>query len=89
MDLQSEMDRAYVAPATFSPIEAETVADPDNSVLALTVPITIATDWLAIVAGGADNGPPGLRPHYHPNYYGAFVRDPDGHNVEAVCHLPG
>jgi catechol 2,3-dioxygenase-like lactoylglutathione lyase family enzyme len=42
----------------------------------------------AIVAGGADNGPPGLRPQYHPNYYGAFVLDPDGHNIEAVCHLP-
>jgi catechol 2,3-dioxygenase-like lactoylglutathione lyase family enzyme len=40
----------------------------------------------AMEAGGTDNGPPGLRPHYHPNYYGAFVRDPDGHNVEAVCH---
>jgi catechol 2,3-dioxygenase-like lactoylglutathione lyase family enzyme len=42
----------------------------------------------AIAAGGKDNGPPGLRPHYHPNYYAAFVLDPDGHNVEAVCHLP-
>jgi catechol 2,3-dioxygenase-like lactoylglutathione lyase family enzyme len=42
----------------------------------------------AIAAGGADNGPPGLRPHYHPNYYAAFARDPDGHNLEAVCHLP-
>jgi catechol 2,3-dioxygenase-like lactoylglutathione lyase family enzyme len=40
----------------------------------------------AIAAGGTDNGAPGLRPHYHPNYYGAFVRDPDGHNIEAVCH---
>ncbi len=40
----------------------------------------------AIAAGGGDNGPPGLRPHYHPNYYAAFVHDPDGHNVEAVCH---
>jgi len=40
----------------------------------------------AIAAGGRDNGPPGLRPHYHANYYGAFVLDPDGHNVEAVCH---
>ena len=40
----------------------------------------------AITAGGRDNGPPGLRPHYHPNYYGAFVLDPDGHNIEAVCH---
>ena len=40
----------------------------------------------AIKAGGRDNGPPGLRPHYHPDYYGAFVLDPDGHNIEAVCH---
>ncbi|MEO3433488.1 VOC family protein [Inquilinus sp. CAU 1745] len=43
----------------------------------------------ALAAGGANNGGPGLRPHYHPNYYGAFVLDPDGHNIEAVCHLPG
>ncbi|MDB5972897.1 MAG: glyoxalase-like domain protein [Hydrocarboniphaga sp.] len=42
----------------------------------------------AIGAGGRDNGAPGLRPHYHPNYYGAFVLDPDGHNIEAVCHRP-
>ena len=40
----------------------------------------------AIAAGGADNGGPGLRPHYHQNYYGAFVLDPDGNNVEAVYH---
>jgi catechol 2,3-dioxygenase-like lactoylglutathione lyase family enzyme len=42
----------------------------------------------ALAAGGKDNGAPGLRPHYHPNYYGAFVIGPDGHNVEAVCHKP-
>jgi catechol 2,3-dioxygenase-like lactoylglutathione lyase family enzyme len=42
----------------------------------------------ALTAGGTDNGAPGLRPHYHPNYYGAFVLDPDGHNVEVVCHRP-
>lgn len=42
----------------------------------------------AIEAGGKDNGAPGLRPHYHANYYGAFVIGPDGHNVEAVCHRP-
>jgi catechol 2,3-dioxygenase-like lactoylglutathione lyase family enzyme len=41
----------------------------------------------AIAAGGKDNGPPGLRPNYHPNYYGAFVIDPNGHNIEAVCHV--
>ncbi len=40
----------------------------------------------AIGAGGRDNGAPGLRPHYHVNYYAAFVLDPDGHNIEAVCH---
>jgi catechol 2,3-dioxygenase-like lactoylglutathione lyase family enzyme len=39
----------------------------------------------AIAAGGRDNGAPGLRPQYHPDYYGAFVLDPDGHNIEAVC----
>jgi catechol 2,3-dioxygenase-like lactoylglutathione lyase family enzyme len=42
----------------------------------------------ALAAGGRDNGGPGLRPHYHPNYFGAFVLDPDGNNVEAVCHGP-
>lgn len=42
----------------------------------------------AIQAGGKDNGPPGLRPQYHENYYGAFVIGPDGHNIEAVCHKP-
>jgi len=40
----------------------------------------------ALAAGGSDNGAPGIRAHYHPHYYGAFVRDPDGHNIEAVCH---
>lgn len=43
----------------------------------------------AIAAGGKDNGAPGLRPRYHSNYYGAFVFDPDGHNIEVVCHAPG
>jgi catechol 2,3-dioxygenase-like lactoylglutathione lyase family enzyme len=42
----------------------------------------------ARAAGGTDNGGPGLREIYHPNYYGAFVLDPDGNNVEAVCHAP-
>jgi len=42
----------------------------------------------AIAAGARDNGAPGIRAHYHPNYYGAFVLDPDGHNIEAVCHAP-
>jgi len=42
----------------------------------------------ALGRGGKDNGAPGLRPHYHPNYYAALVLDPDGHNIEAVCHRP-
>lgn len=42
----------------------------------------------ALAAGGRDNGGPGIREHYHPDYYGAFVLDPDGNNIEAVCHRP-
>ena len=45
-----------------------------------------AFDKAALSAGGRDNGPPGVRPHYHDNYYGAFVFDLDGHVIEAVCH---
>lgn len=41
----------------------------------------------ALAAGGRDNGAPGLRPQYHPHYYAAFILDPDGYNVEAVCHI--
>jgi catechol 2,3-dioxygenase-like lactoylglutathione lyase family enzyme len=46
----------------------------------------VAFHAAAIAAGGSDNGAPGSRPIYHPGYYGAFVLDPDGNNVEAVCH---
>jgi catechol 2,3-dioxygenase-like lactoylglutathione lyase family enzyme len=42
----------------------------------------------AVAAGAEDNGPPGPRPHYHENYYAAFVHDPDGNNIEVVCHRP-
>ncbi|HVO03968.1 MAG TPA: VOC family protein [Candidatus Cybelea sp.] len=42
----------------------------------------------ALKHGATDNGGPGLRPHYHPNYYGAFLIDPDGHRIEACCHKP-
>lgn len=42
----------------------------------------------ALEAGGTENGAPGLREHYHPSYYAAFVKDPDGNNIEAVCHRP-
>ncbi len=57
--------------------------------VAFTAPTRAIVDAFfaaALEAGGADNGGPGLRMHYHPNYYGAFVLDLDGHNVEAVCH---
>jgi catechol 2,3-dioxygenase-like lactoylglutathione lyase family enzyme len=59
--------------------------------IALTAPDRATVDRFhdeAIAAGGRDNGHPGIRRNYHPNYYGAFVLDPDGHNIEAVCHLP-
>jgi catechol 2,3-dioxygenase-like lactoylglutathione lyase family enzyme len=42
----------------------------------------------ALAAGGRDHGAPGLRPQYHAQYYGGFILDPDGHNIEAVCHRP-
>ena len=60
--------------------------------LAFTAPTRADVDSFyraALAAGGRDNGAPGLRPHYHPNHYGAFVLDPDGNNVEAVCRQPG
>ncbi|MGF1608309.1 MAG: VOC family protein [Kiloniellales bacterium] len=59
--------------------------------IALTAPSRAEVDAFhraALAAGGKDNGAPGLRPHYHPDYYGAFVLDPDGNNIEAVCHRP-
>lgn len=62
-----------------------------NVHVALSAPDRAGVDAFyaaAMAAGGRDNGPPGIRAHYHPNYYGAFVLDPDGHNIEAVCHLP-
>jgi catechol 2,3-dioxygenase-like lactoylglutathione lyase family enzyme len=59
--------------------------------VAFAVPDRAAVDAFhkaALEAGGTDHGAPGVRPHYHPNYYGAFVLDPDGNNIEAVCHAP-
>ena len=67
-------------------------ATPGNGVhIAYLVATRAAVDAFhaaALKAGGRDNGAPGLRPHYHPDYYGAFVLDADGHNIEAVCHSP-
>src|SRR5437868_223575 len=59
------------------------------AILADTRAMVDAFHRAALAAGGTDNGGPGLRPHYHADYYAAFVRDLDGHNIEAVCHKPG
>ena len=69
--------------------EGEPMSGPMH--VAFVAPSRAAVDAFyaaAIKAGGTDNGAPGLRPHYHADYYGAFVIGPDGHNVEAVCHRP-
>jgi catechol 2,3-dioxygenase-like lactoylglutathione lyase family enzyme len=68
------------------------VREPSRRVhVAFTAPDRATVDAFhaaALHAGGVDNGEPGLRPHYHENYYGAFVFDADGNNIEAVCHRP-
>jgi catechol 2,3-dioxygenase-like lactoylglutathione lyase family enzyme len=69
-------DNERVGEGTHVAFVAETRADVDSFYRA------------AIDAGGQDNGGPGLRPHYHPDYYTTFVFDPDGMNIEAVCHKP-
>jgi catechol 2,3-dioxygenase-like lactoylglutathione lyase family enzyme len=56
--------------------------------LAQDRPVVDAFHAAALAAGGRDNGGPGVREQYHPTYYGAYVLDPDGHNIEAVCHAP-
>jgi catechol 2,3-dioxygenase-like lactoylglutathione lyase family enzyme len=58
------------------------------AILAQDRPTVDAFYRAALDAGGRDNGAPGLRPHYHPNYYAAFVLDADGYNIEAVCYAP-
>jgi catechol 2,3-dioxygenase-like lactoylglutathione lyase family enzyme len=70
---------------------AERAVPPTPLHVAFLAPSRAAVDAFyaaALAAGGADNGPPGLRPLYHPHYYGAFVFDLDGYNAEAVCHVP-
>ncbi len=64
---------------------------PAGQHIAFAAPDRAAVDAFhraALAAGATDNGPPGLRPHFHADYYAAFVIDPDGHHVEAVCHRP-
>jgi catechol 2,3-dioxygenase-like lactoylglutathione lyase family enzyme len=72
-------------------ISGERQPTTENVHVALVAPDRATVDAFhaaALEAGGTDNGEPGLREHYHPTYYGAFVRDPDGNNIEVVCHKP-
>ena len=70
----------------------KSAASPGNGVtVAFTVPTRTAVDAFhaaALAAGGTDQGAPGIREHYHPDYYGAYVRDLEGNKICAVCHLP-
>ena len=64
----------------------------NGQMVALLAPDRAAVDAChrrAVAAGGRDDGPPGPRPHYHPNYYGAYFRDPDGNKICVCCHDPG
>ena len=70
-------------------LQAGSASGPIHVALAAADRATVdAFHAASLTAGASDNGPPGLRPEYHPNYYGAFVIDPDGNNLEAVCHFP-
>lgn len=78
-------------PKTFvGPTFDRNPAVPGNGVhIAYTVASRAKVDAFyaaALASGGTDEGAPGLRPHYHPSYYGAYVRDPDGNKLQAVCH---
>ena len=87
----SEGDEAVFCIGASKPPEATSIATPDGQHIAFTAPDRAAVDSFhkeALLAGGRDNGAPGLRPQYHPSYYTAFVLDPDGHRIEAVCHRP-
>ena len=82
--LGSERPRFWITEGIPSPSSPRT-----HVAFAAVTRLEVDAFWhAAIAAGGVDHGPPGLRPQYHPHYYGAFVLDPDGHNVEAVCHRP-
>jgi catechol 2,3-dioxygenase-like lactoylglutathione lyase family enzyme len=70
-------------------IQSGTASGPIHVALAAPDRATVDQFYSAAVTAGAqDNGAPGLRPEYHPTYYGAFVIDPDGNNLEACCHQP-
>lgn len=80
-------------PKTFivPPFDGAAAAAGNGVHVAYAVPSRAQVDAFhaaALAHGGSDEGPPGLRAHYHPNYYGAYVRDPDGNKLQAVCHSP-
>ncbi len=79
---------ATAAPGSGSPNRTRRAANSTSPSRAKSRADVDAFHAAALAAGGRDNGAPGPRPHYHANYYGAFVLDPDGHNIEAVCHAP-
>lgn len=71
------------------PFDGDTASHGNGQHVALIAPDRAAVDAFhaaALANGGRCEGPPGLRPHYHPHYYGAYVRDPDGNKLQAVCH---
>ena len=72
-----------------APFDGGSASHGNGTHVALTAPTRAAVDAFhaaALVHGGTDEGAPGMRPHYHTNYYGAYVRDPDGNKLQAVCH---
>lgn len=78
-------------PKTFigAPFDGQDAAPGNGVHIAYSVADRASVDAFhaaALANGGSDEGAPGLRPHYHPNYYGAYVRDPDGNKLQAVCH---
>lgn len=71
------------------PFDGRVASAGNGAMIALLAPDRAAVDAAyraALAAGGSDEGAPGLRPHYHPNYYGAYFRDPDGNKLCVVCH---
>lgn len=73
----------------YPPGSGEKVSGPTHLALLARDRATVTVFYeAAMAAGGRDNGAPGLRPSYHADYFGAFVLDPDGNNIEAVCHQP-
>jgi len=73
------------------PLDGAAASAGNGVTVAFDAPTRAAVDAFhaaALAAGATDEGPPGLRTHYHPNYYGAYVRDPDGNKLCAVCHGP-